>query len=161
MAASFGHQEQEHPGWNCSCGIWARKEEDPPERMTPVWGEVALWGKVIRYSNGFRAQYAYPKRLYVARATMASSNPGAEERLAEKLSQAYGVPCEVRERQGTVPRPGGTFYSPRGNVGDAIIVTDPTGVVTRHVITTVHADGSCSLAPVAVLFDPNSSSAPE
>jgi hypothetical protein len=47
-----------------------------------VVGTVSLWGQVIRASDGYRAQYAYPRRLVV---------PGPA-RLAAKVAARYGVP---------------------------------------------------------------------
>jgi hypothetical protein len=32
-----------------------------------AWGEVYLWGKVVEHENGYRAQFAYPKRLWVTK----------------------------------------------------------------------------------------------
>jgi hypothetical protein len=55
-----------------------------------VVGEVHLWGKVIPGEIGFRAQYAYPRRLYVLRRTM----DGDKRAMVDALS-AYGVPVDV------------------------------------------------------------------
>lgn len=91
------------PVWNCTCGIYGRSKEEPREGAYPVWGEVFLWGKVIRHSAGYRAQFAYPKRLYVDAPTASLLYP---DLLAAQLSEAYGVPCEVRERPQSLGDPG-------------------------------------------------------
>lgn len=55
-------------GLSCGCGIYSyntRKlletRDNSPSEVTHVWGEVWLWGRVIEYTQGFRAQFAYPK----------------------------------------------------------------------------------------------------
>ena len=66
----------EHPEWgehdapleSCSCGIYAAKDLETLQHVSgggPVVGEVFLWGKVIPGEKGYRAQYAYPKSLYL------------------------------------------------------------------------------------------------
>jgi hypothetical protein len=68
--------DEHHPEWDeheaplesCSCGIHAAKDLETLQRVSgggPVVGEVYLWGKVIPGENGYRAQYAYPKSLYL------------------------------------------------------------------------------------------------
>jgi hypothetical protein len=49
-----------------------------------VFGTVALWGRVIEHEHGYRAEFAYPQRLYVADAG-----------LAQGLARAYGCEVEV------------------------------------------------------------------
>jgi hypothetical protein len=61
LAAS--HRSPE-PG--CTCGIHAIK--DPARlaragRSTAVVGRVAMWGRVIEHTKGYRAELAYPSRL--------------------------------------------------------------------------------------------------
>lgn len=80
------------PAQDCSCGIYALKGSvELPNVFKPddpafVVGEVYLWGRVIEATNGYRAEFAYPKRLYVV---------NGSEKLATQLSLTYGVPCEV------------------------------------------------------------------
>lgn len=52
----------EAPAIGCSCGIYALKEQ--PDR-SKVFGQVNLWGRVVEGELGWRAQYAYPKHLWV------------------------------------------------------------------------------------------------
>jgi hypothetical protein len=94
------------PQWFCSCGVYAHDEidsllpmwflravpgplslsgapsENPAESIRVV-GEVSLWGKVIVHDDGYRAQYAYPRRLWVEK--------DSAESLVRALP-AYGVP---------------------------------------------------------------------
>lgn len=46
-------------------------------------------GPIGEHTDGYRAQFAYPKRLYVI-----DGGPRADK-IAEALSWTYGVPCEV------------------------------------------------------------------
>lgn len=50
------------PRVGCSCGIYALKN---PDELTGVFGEVSLWGRVVQGSKGYRAQFAYPRKLWV------------------------------------------------------------------------------------------------
>jgi S1/P1 Nuclease len=56
------------PHDGCTCGIYATKSPDP--ELTGWWlgiyGEVYLWGTVVEHESGWRAQYAYPKRLVLS-----------------------------------------------------------------------------------------------
>lgn len=58
------------PCKGCSCGMWAFKTRDTlleaADGYGPVvLGEVYLWGKVVETESGYRAQYAYPKELWL------------------------------------------------------------------------------------------------
>lgn len=73
------------PHWDCQCGVWAFKDID---RLLPalngygidVIGSVSLWGRVIETKNGYRAQYAYPRELWLLNSAL------------EELGLLYGVP---------------------------------------------------------------------
>jgi hypothetical protein len=69
--------EHTAPDAKCTCGLYAAKtlvgllELGYAERATRpstntivAIGEVNLWGRIIETERGYRAQYAYPKRLY-------------------------------------------------------------------------------------------------
>jgi len=77
------------PQKDCTCGFWAFKNVDMlpgavagqcNDSQITVMGSVDLWGRVVETENGFRAQYAYPKELWLL-----------EDHL-EELSWTYGVP---------------------------------------------------------------------
>ena len=51
-----------------------------------VVGSVALWGGVIRGEQGWRAHYAYPRKLLV---------PYEIPLLAAALKEEYGVPVRL------------------------------------------------------------------
>lgn len=79
------------PAENCQCGIHAYAKSVPLEHQGKPYaaGEVYLWGKVIEHEDGFRAQYAYPKKLYVI------DGGSRADKIAEALAWTYGIPCEV------------------------------------------------------------------
>ncbi len=84
----------ESPAERCRCGIYAaRTLEELRSQMLlglgiAVVGEVLLWGKVIPGSRGYRAQFAYPKHLYVM-----ARGLRREARMIEAL-RVYGAPVE-------------------------------------------------------------------
>ena len=98
------------PGEQCGCGIYAAidlstlKELVQPDLESPlVVGEVSLWGKVIPAELGFRAELAYPRRLWVVNDSVATldgpeallkapGERGADALLA--LAERYGIPVE-------------------------------------------------------------------
>lgn len=52
-----------------NCGIHAFKTKQQIEEyidfmMNVVIGEVYLWGKIVEHERGYRAEFAYPKRIY-------------------------------------------------------------------------------------------------
>jgi hypothetical protein len=59
------------PESSCRCGIYAIKGIEQILSLShfslfgPVLGEVSLWGKIVVHDGGYRAQYAYPKSLWV------------------------------------------------------------------------------------------------
>lgn len=64
------HGEEEiSPVESCSCGLYSFKT--PHKLRTDnylnqaVFAEVYYWGRVIEHSMGYRAQYAYPKKIYM------------------------------------------------------------------------------------------------
>lgn len=76
----------------CSCGIYAAKSEQHLSdiryvRNEEVHGEVYLWGRVWDHELGYRAQFAYPKKLVLPWDIV--SNPDELERLNSLI--AYGV----------------------------------------------------------------------
>jgi hypothetical protein len=84
----------EPPGEGCTCGIYALSESEPWPYYDfkgpgyAVWGTVLLWGTVIRGERGYRAQYAYPRELFLAH---------RDYRFVGALRKSYeGVPVTLR-----------------------------------------------------------------
>lgn len=99
------------PVLGCSCGLyglqgpeWAGRSahtymgkyrrvagEQPIIQEIPatIYGCVAFWGRIIVGTTGYRAQYGYPKALYIATTEQPSK---AQEALACKLAMLYGIP---------------------------------------------------------------------
>jgi hypothetical protein len=81
--------QHESPQRDCSCGIWAFKTLDnlvsavQGSYQTRVLGQVSLWGRVIETENGYRAQFGYPKELWLF------------DNSLEELGYIYGVPVRT------------------------------------------------------------------
>jgi hypothetical protein len=90
------HKDHDVPDPQCSCGLYAARTLDHLSEMSyhlysdddfVIVGEVAMWGGVIEGTQGWRAQFAYPRRLLI---------PFEAWRLAAGLRDIYGVPVELR-----------------------------------------------------------------
>jgi hypothetical protein len=61
--------DHDAPQANCTCGIYAVKTlhhfRSAGYEQFGIYGEVYLWGTVVEHELGWRAQFAYPKNLYV------------------------------------------------------------------------------------------------
>lgn len=73
------------PHFSCECGVWCFKTLElllpALEGYTvPILGNVSIWGRIIETDKGFRAQYAYPKELWLL------------DKAHEQLGYIYGVP---------------------------------------------------------------------
>lgn len=104
------HARHPPPGTECKCGIYAGSLEtagrylSPSPRLEwpggtawPVIGNVALWGDVIEYTEGWRASFAYPKQLFVP---VGRRRRRLAARVAVQLER-YGVPVEPIEASTT------------------------------------------------------------
>jgi hypothetical protein len=127
--ASGAETDHSAPARECDCGVWATRTDAVIRCLFDsfllergeliVYGKVALWGRVLEYERGFRAQYAYPSELYAPRVALLEggrmvfvpSNATEEsQRLLEihgiegwavpKLAEAYGVSVkEIPDRR--------------------------------------------------------------
>lgn len=108
-----GHPRHEAPRARCSCGIHAtrtarhtldfsRDVPRKPDAVHRVFGQVALWGRVVECEDGWRAALAYPTRLCIPTGGAARGlAPGRIvparlplETIAAGLAD-YGVPVEI------------------------------------------------------------------
>lgn len=102
FVATCERSEHEVPDPKCSCGSYAAatfnrlydmgytKESGLFAAVHPsdvlICGEVSLWGNIIPGQHGWRAQFAYPKRLLI---------PYSLHRYARPLAERYVVPYKL------------------------------------------------------------------
>lgn len=103
LCSNRDRQVHEPPGFGVGrdCGIYAVRApeetaawwgyEPRSARCGKVIGRVKLWGKVIRYEKGFKAEYAYPSELKL----VGVSSDVEAAAIAVGLRERYGVPVEV------------------------------------------------------------------
>jgi len=53
------------PHWKCTCGIYADKLSDRMQAEHQVFGMIAIWGTVLEWTEGYRAEFAYPTLIVV------------------------------------------------------------------------------------------------
>jgi len=79
------HDAHEPPQTNCTCGVYASKSLE--QLLTTgyakcgIHGEVYLWGTVVEHELGWRAQFAYPKTLFLPSDLIPSDTKEMECRL--------------------------------------------------------------------------------
>jgi hypothetical protein len=54
-------------------------------------GRVKLWGRVILYEQGFKAEYGYPSDLTLLE--VAQGNDA--QAIASEIESSYGIPVEI------------------------------------------------------------------
>jgi hypothetical protein len=63
------HGAHELPHSDCTCGVYAAKTLEHLRQFgyerSGIQGEVYLWGTVVGHKLGWRAQFAYPKSLFL------------------------------------------------------------------------------------------------
>jgi hypothetical protein len=63
------HDPHELPHPNCTCGVYAAKNREHLRQFgyerRGIHGEVYMWGTVVEHKLGWRAQFAYPKSLFL------------------------------------------------------------------------------------------------
>lgn len=96
------------PSWEHRCGVHAVKELSQVKKWGApqvgntssylrVIGEIELWGRVLEYEQGFRAEWGYPKKLYLPDylPVVFEQTPGE---LADMLWMAYLTEVEVNQK---------------------------------------------------------------
>jgi len=67
--AKPAHGSHELPHSDCTCGVYAAKNLEHLRQFgyegRGIHGEVYLWGTVVEHRLGWRAQFAYPKNLFL------------------------------------------------------------------------------------------------
>lgn len=102
-----GHFSHFAPNPDCQCGIHAgitlRKalEYLPRPSTNPeifsVLAQVSLWGHVVVNARGYRAQYAYPKKIWLVAGNERFDN--RSQFVAEDIEEDYGVEVAVTTRR--------------------------------------------------------------
>jgi hypothetical protein len=95
----------EAPNLECTCGIYAAKniEHLRTTRYSQygIHGEVNLWGTVVEHKFGWRAQYAYPKSLFLPPDILPFTLARIQSRL--KTLTAYRIDVFVADPKGNIP----------------------------------------------------------
>ncbi len=67
--AKAAHGAHDLPNSDCTCGVYAAKNMEQLRQFgyegRGIHGEVYLWGNVVEHKLGWRAQFAYPKSLFL------------------------------------------------------------------------------------------------
>jgi hypothetical protein len=83
--AGNGHDAHEQPHLDCSCGVYAAKSREHLRQLgyegRGIRGEVHLWGTVVEHELGWRAQFAYPKTMFLPPHLIPSDTKEMEARL--------------------------------------------------------------------------------
>lgn len=106
-----GVARHEAPSGKHGCGIYSVRT--PEQALTwcvsqPVYaiGVLALWGTVLECPGGYKAEFAYPQRLWLATRKLSGephrTAPDEVEpaELAMLLVENYGIPCSVDHLDG-------------------------------------------------------------
>ncbi len=143
------------PDEGCTCGIYAfpsleelRRQNYHNDVRYRVFGETYLWGKVVEHERGFRAQYAYPKRLmFPEKRKMLSAMEIDVVALAPYVAYLYGVPHEIikpdHELRQDLPKPLKT-PSPFRVPGTVVA---PTGRKRFHYVANAAMAGRLGILP--------------
>jgi hypothetical protein len=98
---AFCAKQHEVPDASCRCGVYAAASFNRlfdmgytrsdglfsvGEYDVSVAGQVSLWGGIIPGNLGWRAQFAYPKKLLV---------PYSRYKIARALAERYNVPYKL------------------------------------------------------------------
>jgi hypothetical protein len=83
--AGKAHDAHEVPQTDCTCGVYAAKNLEHLRQFgyegRGIHGEVYLWGTVVEHELGWRAQFAYPKSLFLSPDSIPSDTKEMEARL--------------------------------------------------------------------------------
>jgi hypothetical protein len=84
-SAGNAHDAHEPPHLDCTCGVYAAKDREHLRgtgyEPLGIRGEVNLWGTVVEHERGWRAQFAYPKNLYLPPKMLPSTLAEIQSRL--------------------------------------------------------------------------------
>jgi len=102
--AEATHDAHDAPQANCTCGVYATKSLEHLRTTGYVrygiHGEVNLWGTVVEHEQGWRAQFAYPKNLYLPPDTLPFTLAAIQARL--QALTLYGSDIFILGNGGTI-----------------------------------------------------------
>src|ERR1039458_1059500 len=152
------HDAHEPPQTNCTCGVYASKSLE--QLLTTgyakcgIHGEVYLWGTVVEHALGWRAQFAYPKTLFLSPGLIPSDTKQMEVRSAALA--AYGTDIFIVGHGQSIPlcRKGSGFdaagldyligkrtrYYARRQRDRTLMRGDRVAVLGREIAVVEHAD---------------------
>jgi len=83
--AGNAHDAHSAPQTTCTCGIYASKSREHLRgtgyERYGISGETFLWGRLVEHQFGWRAQFAYPKSLFLPPDLIPSDTREMESRL--------------------------------------------------------------------------------
>lgn len=91
--ARCNHGSHDAPHSDCSCGLWAIKDETKLMGILQAYnacayGRVQMWGRIVEHKDGYRAQYAKPIDITWI---------DGDQETADQLAAFYG--CSVKVEQ--------------------------------------------------------------
>lgn len=98
VATCTTNGKHEAPWPKCYCGFWAFHTREDVEQSLfadyggekgKVIGQIALWGRVLECTRGFRGEYAYPQTLQFIEVDI---------KTAHDVAERYGVPYSIGKR---------------------------------------------------------------
>jgi hypothetical protein len=98
--ASFAARPHDAPASAHVCGIYATKTLDQARSWGQahahprILGRVSLWGRVLLFTAGYRAEYAYPLEFLFPE-KLHDKYPADADVLMAWLESLYGVPARI------------------------------------------------------------------
>jgi preprotein translocase subunit YajC len=98
------HNAAELPNFKCTCGVYAARTMEHLNQCGyqkfGVHGEVYLWGRVVEHEHGWRAEFAYPKSLFLLPTAIPFSLSAMDARL--KTLTNFGTDIFIQQDHGHV-----------------------------------------------------------
>lgn len=98
--------DERSPSWFCNCGIYAVKTLIQAQKwglshenkgQIQVIGKVELSGRVLEFETGAKAEFAYPKKLWLPSRYEGKLYEMPTEQWANELAAAYNIDVEVED----------------------------------------------------------------
>ena len=129
------HDAHELPHPDCTCGVYAAKNIEHLRQFgyegRGIHGEVYLWGTVVEHKLGWRAQFAYPKSLFLPPDAIPFTLTEIDARL--KTLIAFGTDIFILREHESIPLLEERLRLRRGGIGlpnqdaQGVLRPPPTG----------------------------------